>query len=54
MLRVEGLGQLKTLNDLIGIRTRDLPACTIVSQPTTLPRTRSGIEPGPPRWEASD
>jgi hypothetical protein len=31
----EGLDQL---NDLIGIRTRDLPACNIVPQPTTLPR----------------
>lgn len=26
MLRLEGLGQLKKSNDLIGIRTRDLPA----------------------------
>jgi hypothetical protein len=25
-------------NDLIGDRTRDLPACSIVSQPTALPR----------------
>jgi hypothetical protein len=25
-------------NDLIGNRTRDLPACSIVPQPTTLPR----------------
>jgi hypothetical protein len=25
-------------NDLIGIRTRYLPACSIVLQPTTLPR----------------
>jgi hypothetical protein len=27
-------------NDLIGIRIRDLPACSIVPQPTTLPRAR--------------
>jgi hypothetical protein len=26
-------------NDLIGNRTRDLPACTIMRQPTTLPRS---------------
>jgi hypothetical protein len=25
-------------NDLIGTRTRDLPACSIEHQPTTLPR----------------
>jgi hypothetical protein len=25
-------------NDLLGNRTRDLPACSIVHQPTTLPR----------------
>jgi hypothetical protein len=25
-------------NDLIGNRTRDLPACSILPQPTTLPR----------------
>jgi hypothetical protein len=36
-VRLEGLGQLKKI-DLIGIRTRDLPACSIVPQPTTLPR----------------
>jgi hypothetical protein len=28
----------KKSNDLIGNRTRDLPACSIVPQPTTLPR----------------
>jgi hypothetical protein len=37
-VRLEGLGQLKKSNELIGIRTRDLPACDIVPQPTTLPR----------------
>jgi hypothetical protein len=31
-VQVEGLGQLKN-------RTRDLPACSIVPQPTTLPHT---------------
>jgi hypothetical protein len=37
IVRLEGLGQLKKSNEFIGIRTRDLPACSIVSQPTTLP-----------------
>jgi hypothetical protein len=35
---LEGLGQLKKINDLIGNRTRYLAACSIVPQPTTLPR----------------
>jgi hypothetical protein len=34
---LEGLGQLKKIH-LIGTRTRDLPACSIVPQPTTLQR----------------
>jgi hypothetical protein len=38
MVPLEGLGKLKKSNDLIGTRTRDLPACGIVPQPTTLPR----------------
>jgi hypothetical protein len=33
---LEGLGKLKKSNDLIGNRTRDFPACSIVPQPTTL------------------
>jgi hypothetical protein len=37
-VRLEGLGQLKKSNYLIGNLTRDLPDCTIVPQPTTLPR----------------
>jgi hypothetical protein len=36
-VRLEGLGQLKKFH-LIGNRTSDLPACSIVPQPTTLPR----------------
>jgi hypothetical protein len=36
-VRLEGLGKLKKVQ-LIGSRTRDLPACSIVPQPTTLPR----------------
>jgi hypothetical protein len=37
-VRLEGLGQLKKKIHLIGTRTRDLPACSIVPEPTTLPR----------------
>jgi hypothetical protein len=29
---------VKNLKDLIGNRTRDIPACSTVSQPTVLPR----------------
>jgi hypothetical protein len=35
---LERLGRLKKFNYLIGIRSRDLPACSIVLQPGTLPR----------------
>jgi hypothetical protein len=38
IVRLEGLGQLKHSNDLIRIWTRDLPACSMVPQPPTLPR----------------
>jgi hypothetical protein len=38
IVRLEGLGKLKKFNDLIGNRTCDLPACSIMPQPTTLPR----------------
>jgi hypothetical protein len=37
IVRLEGLGQLKKSNDLIGNRTRDLSACSIVLQPTIAP-----------------
>jgi hypothetical protein len=38
-VRLEGLGQLKKKsNGLIGIRSRDLPACSIIPQPATQPR----------------
>jgi hypothetical protein len=36
-VRLEGLGKLKKIH-LIGTRSPDLPACSILSQPTTLPR----------------
>jgi hypothetical protein len=32
---LEALGQLKKSNDLNGNRTRDLPTCSVVPQPTT-------------------
>jgi hypothetical protein len=35
---LEGLGQLKKSSDFIGNRNHNLPACSIVSQPNTLPR----------------
>jgi hypothetical protein len=38
IVRLQGLGQLGNRFDLIGTRTRDLPACSVVLQPTTLPR----------------
>jgi hypothetical protein len=38
-MRLEGLGKLKKSDDLIGHRNGNLPACSIVPQPTTLPRT---------------
>jgi hypothetical protein len=37
-VRLEGLRKLnKKFNDLIGNRTRDLPACSIVPEPAMLP-----------------
>jgi hypothetical protein len=36
IVRLEELGQLKKKIHLIGTRTRDLPSCSIVPQPTTL------------------
>jgi hypothetical protein len=37
-MRLEGLGQTKKASGLIGNRNRDLPARSIVPQPTTLSR----------------
>jgi hypothetical protein len=37
LLQLEGLGQLKKFND-IGNQTHNLPACSILPQPTMLPR----------------
>jgi hypothetical protein len=38
-MRLEGLGHLKKIHPT-GTRTRDLPACSIVPQPTTLHKTK--------------
>jgi hypothetical protein len=38
IVRLQGLGKLKKSNDLIGNRTSDLLAFSIVPQPTTIPR----------------
>jgi hypothetical protein len=40
IVRPEGLSQLKIPVTLIGNRTRDLPACSAVPQPTALTLTR--------------
>jgi hypothetical protein len=37
LVRLEGLVKLKKYSDVIGFRTRNLPACSTVPQPTTLP-----------------
>jgi hypothetical protein len=37
-MQLEGLGKLKKYHHLIGNRARDLPACSIVPQQTTLLR----------------
>jgi hypothetical protein len=42
-VRLEGLGKLKKIH-LIGTRTCDLPACSIVPQPTMLPRASQHSE----------
>jgi hypothetical protein len=36
IVRLEGLGKLKNSNDLIGIRTHDLPTCSIVQCESSL------------------
>jgi hypothetical protein len=36
LVQLEGLGQLKKLNDLNGIRTRDFLACSILPQKTSV------------------
>jgi hypothetical protein len=41
-MRLEELDKLKISNDLIGNRTRDLPACSMVPQ-STLPRALCSV-----------
>jgi hypothetical protein len=43
-VRLEGLDKLGGKIHLIGTRSSDLTACSIVSQPTTLPRAASEVE----------
>jgi hypothetical protein len=43
IVQLEGLGQLKKKIHLIGTRTRELPARSMVPQLTTLPRTPTNI-----------
>jgi hypothetical protein len=43
-VRLEVLRKLKKFNYLNGARTRDLPACNVVPQPTTLPPAPSNDE----------
>jgi hypothetical protein len=38
MVELEGLSKVKGIRDIIGTRTRDLPACSMAPQPSTLPR----------------
>jgi hypothetical protein len=38
MVQVEGFGKLKKFSDLIGIGTRNLRACSIAPQQTSLQR----------------
>jgi hypothetical protein len=41
ILRLEGLSEFEKSNDLVENRTREFPTCSIVPQPTTLPRAPS-------------
>jgi hypothetical protein len=55
IVRLEGLGKLKKSNDLIGNRTRDLPACSILPQTTTLPRAPlSEVAVPQTSWETAE
>jgi hypothetical protein len=44
IVRLEELGKVKKCNNLIGNRNRDLPACSIVPQPATLPHALSVVK----------
>ena len=49
-VRPEGLCQWKKFNDTIGNRTRDLPACSAVSQPTAPPAACPNNARCPPKY----
>jgi hypothetical protein len=53
-VQLEGLGKLKKSNDFIGNLSRDLPACSIVHQPTTLSRAPVGYITEFNYWEPTD
>jgi hypothetical protein len=42
-VRLEGLGKLKDSDDVFGIRTRVLPACSIAPQPSMLSRVPGSV-----------
>jgi hypothetical protein len=44
IVRLEGLGKFIIFNDLIGIRTRELPSCSIVPQPSMLPLIHTAMQ----------
>jgi hypothetical protein len=51
-VRLEVLGKWKKYNDLFGNQTRDIPACTIVPQSTTLQLAPySGNDPDPELYQ---
>jgi hypothetical protein len=52
-VQLEGLSKLKKKIHLIGTRTRDLPDCSIVPQPTTLPRAPIILGKGNKLWSSS-
>jgi hypothetical protein len=46
LARLEKRGKLKKYIDLMGSRTRDLPLCSTLPQPTTLPSAEDAIDTG--------
>jgi hypothetical protein len=46
IVRLKGVGKLEKSNDLIANRTCDFPDCSIVPQPTTLPRALGFCDAG--------
>jgi hypothetical protein len=52
---MQRLGKLKEFNSLIGTETRDLPACSVVPQPHTLPRAQQRVSVAYilPNWKST-